>query len=385
MAGSPATVVHVVASLEIGGLERVVLDLVKHVDRSRFAPRVVCLEHRGVLSARVTALGIPVDCLAAPGGGTVRAIVRLARYLREVNADIVHTHNVKPHLHGALAAGLARVPVTVSTKHGRNVPTRPLGRMANRVACRMCSDLVGVSADCAAIWHDVESANARKVSVITNGIDLGAFALPAPPPSGSRRAVSVARLSAVKDPLTLLEAARLVLDREPAFQLDLVGDGPLRGEVERSIVCLRLGDAVRVHGALDDVRPVLREAGFFVSSSTSEGVSLTLLEAMAAGLPAVATQVGGNPEVVEHGKTGVLVPPREPAALADAMTWMVRQPGARERMGGAARRRVEEHFDVRRTVAAYERMYLRALDSRQHGARTAAVRPTTIQIRSSVE
>ncbi|HEY6360343.1 MAG TPA: glycosyltransferase [Vicinamibacterales bacterium] len=363
MAASCITVVHVVASLDIGGLEQVVLDLVKHTDRTRFVPRVVCLENRGALTRRFTDLGVPVDCVADMPGGAVRRIVRLAHYLRAVGADIVHAHNVKPHLHGVLAAGLARVPVTLSTKHGRNSPTRTIGRMVNRVACRMCSDLVGVSADCAAIWHGVESANARKVSVITNGVDLTAFPLPLHPRTHAPRAVSVARLSAVKDPFTLLLAMRLVLDREPAFRLDLVGDGPLRADVERAIAGLRLGDAVRMHGALDDVRPVLGEASFFVLSSTSEGVSLTLLEAMAAGLPIVATRVGGNPEVVEHGKTGVLVPPQAPEALADAMLWMLRQPGARERMGRLARRRVEDRFDVRRTVAAYEQLYLRAFRS----------------------
>ena len=363
MAAPRITVVHVVASLEIGGLERVVLDLVKHTDRTRFVPRVVCLETRGALTRQFTDLGIPVDCVADMPGGAVRRIVRLAHYLRDVDADVVHAHNVKSHLHGVLAARLARVPVTLSTKHGRNFPTRPIGRMVNRVACRMCSDLVGVSADCAAIWHGVESANARKVSVITNGVDLAAFPMRMHPRTEPPRAVSVARLSAVKDPFTLLLALRLVLDREPSFRLDLVGDGPLRADVERSIARLHLGDAVRLHGAIDDVRTVLDEASFFVLSSTSEGVSLTLLEAMAAGLPVVATRVGGTPEVVEHGKTGVLVPPQAPEALADAMVWMLRQPAARERMGRMARRRVEDRFDVRRTVAAYEQLYQRAFRS----------------------
>jgi glycosyltransferase involved in cell wall biosynthesis len=375
MVTSRVTVVHVVASLDVGGLEGVVFDLVKHADRTRFAPRVVCLEDLGAWRWRFAELGIPVDCIAPQRGGLAGRILRLARRLREIGADVVHTHNVKPHLHGALAAALARVPVALNTKHGRNFPTRPLARLGNRLACRVCTDLVGVSADCASIWRDIERARPEKVSTITNGVDLAAFPFSPRPAGGPPRAVSVARLSSVKDPVTLLLATRRVLDREPGFRLDLAGDGPLRFEVEQAIVRLRLGGAVRMHGAIDDVRPVLSGASFFVLASTSEGVSLTLLEAMAVGLPVVATRVGGTPEVVDHGVTGVLVPPRAPEALADAMLWMLRQPGQRERMGRLARCRVEDRFDVRRTVAAYEQMYLRALNARRQRAGWRAVRP----------
>ena len=369
------TVVHVVASLNVGGLERVVFDLVRHTDRSRFAPRVVCVENPGVWGARFAELGAPLDCVAHGPGGMAGRILRLSQRLRQVGADVVHTHNVKAHLHGALAAGLAGVPVVLSTKHGRNFPTRPLGRLANRLACHLCTDLVGVSADCAAIWHDVERAPRGKISVNTNGVDLTAFPVPTPAVGGPARAVSVARLCAVKDPGTLLQATRRVLDREPAFRLDLVGDGPLRAEVERLIVRLRLGDAVCVHGSVEDVRAVLSGASFFVLASISEGISLTLLEAMAAGLPVVATRVGGNPEVVAHEETGVLVPPGAPEALADAMLWMLRHPHVRERMGRLARRRVEDRFDVRRTVEAYEQMYMRAFDAERQRAGRRAMRP----------
>jgi glycosyltransferase involved in cell wall biosynthesis len=364
---SPLTVVHVVASLDVGGLERVVLDLVTHADRTRITPRVVCLEHPGALAPRFVAAGIPVDCLA-PTVGMTRRILRLARFLRETGADVMHAHNVKAHLHGALAARLAGVPVSVSTKHGRNFPTGSLSRAANRLACNLCSDLVGVSSDCAAIWRDIESADGSKVSVVTNGIDLDAF----PRWSGTHddppRAVSVARLSTVKDPFTLLEATRRVVDRQPGFRLDLVGDGPLRAEVETAISQLRLSDAVRVHGNVDDVGATLRGASFFVLASTSEGVSLTLLEAMATGLPVIATRVGGTPEVVSHGETGLLVPPRAPEQLAHAMLWLLRRPDIRRRMGCESRRRVEEKFNVLSTVNTYEEMYLRAFEAHNRRA-----------------
>ena len=374
MVTSRVTVVHVVASLDVGGLEGVVFDLVKHADRTRFAPRVVCLEDLGAWRWRFAELGIPVDCIAPQRGGLAGRILRLAQRLREIGADVVHTHNVKPHLHGALAAALARVPVALSTKHGRNFPTRPLARLGNRLACRVCPAWSGCPRT-ALRSGATSSGRDQRRSRSSQQRRSGGIPFSPRPVGGPPRAVSVARLSSVKDPVTLLLATRRVLDREPGFRLDLAGDGPLRFEVEQAIVRLRLGDAVRMHGAIDDVRPVLSGASFFVLASTSEGVSLTLLEAMAVGLPVVATRVGGTPEVVDHGVTGVLVPPQAPEALADAMLWMLRQPGQRERMGRLARCRVEDRFDVRRTVAAYEQMYLRALNARRQRAGWRAVRP----------
>jgi sugar transferase (PEP-CTERM/EpsH1 system associated) len=355
----PLTVVHVVASLDVGGLERVVIDLATHADRTRITPRVVCLDRPGPWAARLTRANVPVECVHGPDDWIPLRIMRLARLLRDLDADVVHVHNVKSHLHGALAARLAGVAVIVSTKHGRNFPTSGIARVTNRLACALCSDLVGVSADCAAIWHQIESARADKVSVIVNGIDVAAF--PYAPGLGDApaRAVSVARLSAVKDPLTLLKATRLVLDRERGFRLDLVGDGPLRSTVEAHIAALDLSNAVRVHGTVDDVWTVLAGASVFVLASVSEGVSMTVLEAMATGLPVVATRVGGTPEVVDEGTTGLLVPPGAPEALAEAMLWMLRHPAARQRMGIQARRRVEERFTMRHTVDAYERLYRR--------------------------
>ncbi len=359
------TVVHVAASLDVGGLERVVFDLATRTDASRFATRVICLEAPGAWAPRFAQAGVPVDCVGRAGEAAPLRITRLARYLRRVGADVVHLHNVKAHLAGALAAGLARVPAILSTKHGRSSPGTRLSKLANRLACHLCSDLVGVSEDCAALWRTAEGAPAHKVSVVTNGVDLQAFTAAHPPRSGAAVAVSVARLSEVKDPLTLLHAVRLMCEQAPGFRLDLAGDGPLRSDVEAAIRQLGLSDTVRVLGTVDDVRSVLRRADFFVLASRSEGLSLTLLEAMAEGLPIVATRVGGNAEVVVSGDTGLLVPAGDTRAMADAILWMSRNPEARLTMGRRGRRRVEERFDLERTVDTYQRMYRRAFEARR--------------------
>ena len=195
----------------------------------------------------------------------------------------------------------------------------------------------------------------RLVQTIHNGIDLERFSPAGPAPDGP--AVIVARLAPEKDVATLLRAAAVARSAQPDFRLEIAGDGPCRTELERLAAELGLADGVRFLGPVRDVPALLRRARLFVLSSLTEGISLTLLEAMASALPVVATRVGGNGEVVTEGETGLLIPAGDPAALAEGMLALWNDPGRRVEMGRAARRRVEEEFDVRRMVARYENLY----------------------------
>jgi glycosyltransferase involved in cell wall biosynthesis len=251
------------------------------------------------------------------------------------------------------------VPVVVHTRHGRERAGRPALAALGRLATAWTSRFVAVSDDAAAVALDDERVPPAKLLVIHNGIDLHRF-----PPGGRpshrlpRRAVTVGRLDPVKDQATLLRAARRAADRLPGFRLDLVGDGPLLKDLEGLRASLGLEDSVRFCGYHADVAPLLADADVFLLSSISEGVSIALLEAMASGLPAIATDVGGNREVVVHGVTGLLTPAGSAEALADAMVLLMSDPGTLERMGVASRRRVEEEFNLERVVARYEALYL---------------------------
>src|SRR5207248_2205806 len=181
-------------------------------------------------------------------------------------------------------------------------------------------------------------------------------------------AVLVARLSPEKDIATLLQAVALIAKKTPGFRLEIAGDGPCKPELLRLANQLGIETNVTFLGEVRDVAALLAKARLFVLSSLTEGISLTLLEAMARGLPVVTTRVGGNPEVVVEGETGLLVPPRAPAELAAAMVHLLRSPDTRRRMGQAGRCRVEQHFDVRRMVAEYEGHYLAGAARPQRGA-----------------
>lgn len=357
----PLRVVHVVTSLAIGGLEKVVLDLVRYRTRDVFGARVICLDASGTLQQGFAELGVPVESIGTTGSVPAR-ILKLARRLRQLRPHVLHTHNPQAHLHGTLAARLAGVPVVIHTRHGRQYLGRQPLAAISRLASRWTSEFVAVSDDAASLARETERVPEEKLRVIRNGVDLDRFdARTKRPRAIAGRAITVGRLDPIKDQATLLRAVRRVVNLAPDFELDLVGDGPCRADLEALSRSLELGSHVRFLGYRENVGALLALSDFFVLSSISEGLSLALLESMAAGLPAIATDVGGNREVVVSGETGYLVPARSPEALAGAMTTLLASTSEVVRMGAAARRRIESHFNVRSVVAQYERMYATSL------------------------
>jgi glycosyltransferase involved in cell wall biosynthesis len=347
-------VVHVTFGLDVGGLEKLLAEFARHANRERFDLHFVSLGHAGVVAEEISAAGWPVTALGVPTGLHPGLAFRLARLLRRGRADVVHTHDDRPHLYGTLAGRLAGARV-VHTRHGQGIHLSRRQAALVNLAAGWVDRFVCVSSDSARLALR-QGIPVRKVCTIRNGIDLARFAFTGPRQDGP--AVIVARLSPEKDHATLLRATALAVRADPSFRLEIAGDGPCREDLLRLAGELGLTGHVRFLGQVRDVPALLARAGLFVLSSLSEGVSLTLLEAMASGLPVVATRVGGNPEVVAGGETGLLVPPADPEGLAYALLRLWQAPGERHRQGFAGRERVERLFDVRGMVAAYERMYL---------------------------
>lgn len=360
-------VVHVLLTADVGGLERVAIDLARKSDRERFDCRIVCARSAGALAPLAQKLGVQLDALGARGW--VDGVLRLARRLRQIRPHVVHTHNPGAHRVGAPARLLARTPVLVHTKHGRNNPDDGGAVALNRRLARFSDAIVAVSADSAQVAREIERIPACKVHVIHNGVDPGA------PPVDSAwdpwlpAAVTVARLDPIKDQKTLLQALARVVEVRGGFHLRVVGDGPERANLERLAADLGLGGNVTFLGHRDDVTSVLRGPQIFALSSISEGIPLTLLEAMAAGLPAVVTDVGGNREVVEPSVTGYLVAPQAPDALAAKIVALATDSNLARAFGLAGHSRVERLFNLKMTVRRYSDLYGQLLDLRQTDGR----------------
>lgn len=362
----PIRVCHVSMCLQTGGLERLLVDFARFHDRKQFELQFLALTGDGQPAADIRA----EDCSVRVLNESVKirklwSISQLVRSLKQQRAQIVHTHNTYASFYGSVAAKLAGVPIVINTQHGGG-GTSWKARWQFKLANRWTQRIVGVSHDASRFCEFLDEGSQDKITTIWNGINLDRFQF-----HGPRRrpiAISVARLSTTKDFPTLLRAVPLVLPHVPDFRLRIVGDGPERARLESLIDELRIRPHVELLGERHDVPALLAESGFFVSSSLSEGISLTLLEAMAVGLPIVTTAVGGNPEVVVDGETGRLAPAGNSAALARAICDLCADHDLWPAMGTLARHRVEQHFEIRQMIRNYEVLYEELLNPSERGA-----------------
>lgn len=359
--GERPRVVHVVRSLEIGGLERIVCELA--LGSRGVSAEVVCLMHAGVLGESLAAQGIPVHVVGMHGS-KLRSLARLCTCLRARRPSILHCHNLYAHLYGALAGRICGVPHVVLTRHGTFVPQPRLSWSLNRWLLKR-THIVAVSED---IQRIMKPFSGRRGSLrhIANGISLEPFSR-LPSRREARRALgwpedgsvlgTVARLSEGKGHDDLLYAFELIHKACPSARLVIVGDGPTRSLIEEQIADRGLTAAVAMLGERRDVPAILAALDLFALASCDEGLPVTILEAMAAGLPVVSTNVGGIPQAVVESETGLLVPPRMPALLAEAAVAVLKDAALARRFGLAGRKRIEEEFDSRLMVSRYESLY----------------------------
>lgn len=348
-------IAHVTLGLDVGGQERLLVEMARQRDRAHFDWTVIVLGTRGGLADLLEADGVRVVSLDAPTGFRPGLWRWLSRLFRAERFDVVHTHDDRPLIYGMPAAWWAGTPCRIHTHHhGRLAQFTWRQRFLMRQAARFAQAFVCVSHDSARYMIEQGVASA-KVRTIWNGIDLTRFAYQGPCDDGP--IVTVARLSPEKDIANLLRAVPRVVATLPQARFEIAGDGPCRVELVQFANELQVSEHVIFHGAVNEIPALLARARLFVLPSQSEGISLTLLEAMARGLPVVTTQVGGNPEVVEAGVTGLLVPAGDPEALGQAIAVLLADPARGRLMGLGGRQRVENNFDIRKMTAQYETLY----------------------------
>jgi glycosyltransferase involved in cell wall biosynthesis len=292
-------------------------------------------------------------------------LLELVALMRRLRPHIVHANSAKAGVLARLAAAVARVPIRIYTVHGwaflaHDGVAAAAYRWAERAVRPLTTVAVCVAESEKRAGIAAGVCDPNTTVVIPNGVDLAATA-PAEGPNEPPRIVWVGRLQAPKDPLTLVSALGRL---ERPFEADFVGDGPFRRTVELELERLGLGASVRVLGDRRDVGSLLARSDVFVLASRSEGLPLSILEAMAAGLPVVASRVGGVPELVVDGETGLLVPAGDPELLAAAVGRLLDDATLRRRLGEAGRARVRERFDLDSVRRAHLDLYRRELARR---------------------
>ena len=379
-------IVHVITRLELGGAQENTLFCVAHHDRSRFEAGLVAGrggildgEARTIPDASVDLVGWLRHPVNPPWD--LVAVARLAALLRRRRADVVHTHSSKAGIVGRLAARLARVPAIVHTVHGWSFhgeqprPLSALYRALERAAGAITDRIVVVAESDRAKGIALGIGRPDRYRLIRSGIDAGSYRRGDAPREETRRALgfgagdfvvgTLACLKPQKAPLDFVEAARIARARDPRLRFFIAGDGPLRDAVERKIREASLGDAIRLLGWRRDVADLLHAMDAFLLTSRFEGLPRAVLQAMAAGVPVVATAVDGTPDVVRDGETGFLVPPGRPEAAAEALLAVAADPEAARRRAERASAVLDEEFDVRAMVRGVEAVYAEALDSKR--------------------
>ena len=372
-------IVHVIHHLVIGGLENGLVNLINCMPRNRYRHAIICMTHYSDFRDRIENPNVEVFALNRKDGSDWPTRGRLFRLIRRLKPTIVHSRGMSG-LDSMLPAMLNGVAARIHGEHGRDMDdldgSNRKAQWVRRLHRPLVSHYIALSKDLESYLENKIGVSKQRITQIYNGVDCLRFR----PAASGRVPLSesgfadnssfvigtVGRMQAVKDQVNLTNAfirlAAIIPQKKDQLRLVMIGDGPLRAQCEKLLDDAGLRHLAWIPGARDDVADLIRGMDLFVLPSLAEGISNTILEAMACGLPVVATNVGGNPELVDAGVTGSLVPAANPYALADAIARYVLQPALAANHGRAGRMRTETRFSMESMVDSYMQVYDRMLE-----------------------
>ncbi|MGH9310924.1 MAG: glycosyltransferase, partial [Vicinamibacterales bacterium] len=348
---------------EPGGTERQMIELIRCLDRERFKVHVACLHREGAWLPRAAERAASIVEFPIKGfarAATVAELLAFARWCRREHIAVVQTCDLYTNILGLPGAALAGVPVRIGSRRELN-PDKTAGQIRLQRQSYRCATKVVANSSAARRMLEAEGLATTSIAVIPNGVTM-----PPRRPGGAgngatrqpRRVITVANLRPEKSHETLLDAAERLVPAFPDLEILIVGDGPRRAELERRVRDKGLARTVRFLGHREDVADLLAASDAFALPSTSEAFPNGAIEAMAAGLPVVASATGGLLDLIEHGRTGLLFEPGNDHALADALGSILADGARAARLGDAARDEVTARYSFERMVRTFEDLYL---------------------------
>ena len=361
----PRKVLHLLQGLDVGGLEYMVVALVNRLNRENFLPSVCCFDTLGKLQDNLLD-DTKVTLLQRKSGIDLLYPFKLASLLKKNGIEIVHLHNSTAFFYGVLAGKIAGNKRIIYTEHARDIIPNIKVRLMDKILSYMTDRIVVVAEFLKKNLVEREWMNPSAITVIYNGIEGISFnrqydrseifqELNITPTA--KIIGIVARLDPIKNHRCLIRSMKKVAIFFPDTVLLIIGDGPLRHELEELVLSEGLQKIIFFLGIRDDIPRLLSVLDVFVLCSLSEGLPLTILEAMAAGCPIVATAVGGIPEIIQDGREGNIIPSDDPDKLAEAISGILGNEEKRREMGDKAKKRFEEKFTLRAMVKKYEELY----------------------------
>jgi len=396
-------IAHITFNMEIGGAEQVIYNLIEHTDPSKYEVSILCLEQPvGAFGKQLQKKGYEVTAFSRSPGVDFFLIKNIRDHIRLRNIDVLHCHQYTPYFYGIMGAAFTRCRV-IFTEHGRFYPDiRKVKRvLINPILALFTDGITAISAATRDALIRFENFPKDKIKVVYNGIDDSRYLVPEdpnisilpkcslgidksqalPPDLSIRRERSrgisdllnikkslgisekayilgtVARLDLIKNQKMMIRSLNIVRQNYPETFLLIVGDGTERKNLEQFTEELGLSSHVIFTGFREDTHLFYKIMNIFLLTSFSEGTAMTLLEAMATGLPCIATRVGGNPEIVKDDETGFLIPSDNETVLAEKIIALLADKSMIEKMGKAGRKRFEENFTVEKMVCSYQSMY----------------------------
>jgi sugar transferase (PEP-CTERM/EpsH1 system associated) len=363
------TICHVIHALGVGGAEVLVDQMIRRMQKD-FRCIVAVLDEIGEIGNRLQEDGFIVEHLHRQPGIDRGCATRLRQFADREGAEILHAHQCTPFFQAMLSRGLTGRRPVVFTEHGRHFPDTPSRKRAivNRMLLKRCDRLFGCGAAVRQALINNEGLPESRVEVIYNGVDLKALSKPT---AGAREriraefgysandfvVVQVARLHELKDHQTALKAVDEARHKIPGLRLLLAGDGDQRSAIKQTIRERGLDQTVTLAGTRKDIADLLSASDVFLLSSISEGIPLTVIEAMAARRPVVSTAVGGLPEIIEHGVSGMLAPSGDASSLAASLVQLYQNADLRNQMAEVAAGRAQEKFSLQGMLNSYRDVY----------------------------
>lgn len=365
MRGQKVNILHMIETSEPGGAETVLANIANHLDKKRFRS-LVCVLEEGWLTKYLKKLDLPYIIIENKRSYDPLFLWRIIRLIGREQIDILHAHEFMMTVYGSLAGRIRSVPM-IGTIHGKlYYPDKARRVRMLKMAVSLCSRMIAVSEELRRFLTELFGSESDKLTTLYNGIDLEKYS------SGESKAISrealsipidvpivgtVSSLFRVKGLSFLLESVTQLATRYPGFLLLITGVGDQEEILKSQAESLGISESVRFLGFRDDVPRILNAMDVYVCSSLSEGHSLSILEAMACSKPIVATNVGGNPELIVNDQNGLLVDSGEPSALTTAISKLLDEPTLREAFGAASRSIVEERFSLETMISNYQKLY----------------------------